>query len=454
MKTIKTLEIDIETYSDIDLLSAGVYPYAESSQFDLLLFGYSVDGSEVQVIDVVNGECIPDNILKALTDDSVIKYAHNASFERICMSVYLRRHYPEYFRSYSITEDTIGGYLDPASWRCTMVWSAYDGLPLSLRNVGAALHLDSQKMDEGKALIRLFCVPDKNGERHYPSEAPDKWELFREYNKRDVEVEMAIQQKLSRFPVPETVWDEYHLSEEINDRGILIDMPLVEQAVRIDAIIDRETFVGAQALMVKSTAKVSKKNENPFRGKVKCRCGRSYFFIPAAHRNYWECSARFDIAMPCDNPIIYDDALNAAWERLCTKLRRHADDILTPCLGQLAILEENINQGEILELENREKELRQRRYVLCKLCAENCITHEKLLQSEAEIEVEFAEIADKIDKISAVVDDTAEHLEIIYKLISTTSPQRLIGMIIEKITIDNGTAVFELKGGLKLREVM
>lgn len=219
-------------------------------------------------------------------------------------------------------------------------------------------------------------------------------------------------------------------------------------------IIDRETFVGAQALMVKSTAKACKKNENPFRGKVKCRCGRSYFFIPAAHRNYWECSARFDIAMPCDNPIIYDDALKAAWERLCTKLRRHADDILTPCLGQLAILEENMNQGEILELENREKELRQRRYVLCKLCAENCITHEKLLQSEAEIEAEFAEIADKIDKISAVVDDTAEHLEIIYKLISTTSPQRLIGMIIEKITIDNGTAVFELTGGLKLKEVM
>jgi hypothetical protein len=146
--------------------------------------------------------------------------------------------------------------------------------------------------------------------------------------------------------------------------------------------------------------------------------------------------------------------LKAAWERLCTKLRRHADDILTPCLGQLAILEENMNQGEILELENREKELRQRRYMLCKLCAENCITHEKLLQTEAEIEAEFAEIADRIERISAEVDDTAEHLEIIYKLVSTTSPQRLIGMIVEKITIDNGTAVFELIGGLKLKEVM
>lgn len=233
---MKTLELDLETFSDVDLLSAGVYPYAESSQFDLLLFGYSVDGGEVQVVDVVNGECIPDSILKALTDDSVLKYAHNASFERICLSVYLRRHYPEYFRSYSISEDTVGGYLDPAAWRCTMVWAAYDGLPLSLRNVGAALHLDSQKMDEGKALIRFFCVPDKNGVRHYPAEAPDKWAVFKQYNKRDVEVEMAIQQKLSRFPVPEAVWDEYHLSEEINDRGILIDMSLVEQAVRIDAL--------------------------------------------------------------------------------------------------------------------------------------------------------------------------------------------------------------------------
>lgn len=233
---MKTLELDLETFSDVDLLSAGVYPYAESSQFDLLLFGYSVDGGEVQVVDVVNGECIPDSILKALTDDSVLKYAHNASFERICLSVYLRRRYPEYFRSYSIPEDTVGGYLDPAAWRCTMVWAAYDGLPLSLRNVGSALHLDSQKMDEGKALIRFFCVPDKKGVRHYPAEAPDKWEVFKKYNKRDVEVEMAIQRKLSRFPVPEVVWDEYHLSEEINDRGILIDMPLVKQAVRIDAL--------------------------------------------------------------------------------------------------------------------------------------------------------------------------------------------------------------------------
>ena len=153
---MKTLELDFETFSDVDLLSAGVYPYAESSQFDLLLFGYSIDGGEVQVVDVVNGECIPDHILKALTDDSVLKYAHNASFERICLSVYLRRHYPEYFRSYSIPEDFVGGYLDPAAWRCTMVWAASDGLPLSLRNVGAALHLDSQKMDEGKALIRFF----------------------------------------------------------------------------------------------------------------------------------------------------------------------------------------------------------------------------------------------------------------------------------------------------------
>lgn len=245
---MKTLEIDIETFSDIDLLSAGVYPYAESQSFDLLLFGYSVDGGEVQVVDTACGETIPEYILKALTDDSVLKYAHNASFERICLSVYLRRNYPQHFRSYSIPDDTVGGYLDPAAWRCTMVWSAYDGLPLSLKNVGAALHLDAQKMDEGKALIRYFCVPDKNGARHYPAEAPEKWALFKQYNKRDVEVEMAIQQKLSRFPVPEAVWDEYHLSEEINDRGILIDMPLVEQAVRIDALTKSELTAELKSL--------------------------------------------------------------------------------------------------------------------------------------------------------------------------------------------------------------
>ena len=205
---MKTLELDLETFSDVDLLSAGVYPYAESSQFDLLLFGYSVDGGEVQVVDVVNGECIPDSILKALTDDSVLKYAHNASFERICLSVYLRRHYPEYFRSYSIPEDTVGGYLDPAAWRCTMVWAAYLGLPLSLKDVGTVLGLEKQKLEEGKNLIRVFCVPNRKGERTLPEEKKEDWELFQRYNKRDVETEMEIMRKLSRFPVPESVWEE------------------------------------------------------------------------------------------------------------------------------------------------------------------------------------------------------------------------------------------------------
>ena len=220
------------------------------------------------------------------------------------------------------------------------------------------------------------------------------------------------------------------------------------------AIIDRETFMAAQALLTKSVPKSGKKTDNPFRGKAHCTCGRSYFYKTAKHRDYWECTGRFGFDEPCKNPIIYDDALNAAWQRLCTKLRRHADDIITPCLVQLSILEENMNSGEISELEKQEKELLQRRYVLCRLCAENCITHEKLFESEKEIDSQLAEIDAKIEKLSNDIDDTAEQLELLYKLITTTSAERLVDLILEKIVIDNGTAVFELKGGLKLKEVL
>ena len=174
----------------------------------------------------------------------------------------------------------------------------------------------------------------------------------------------------------------------------------------------------------------------------------------AKHRDYWECTDRFDFDEPCKNPIIYDDALNAAWQRLCVKLKRHADDIITPCLVQLSMLEENMNSGEISELEKQEKELLQRRYVICQLCAENCITHEKLFESEKEIDSQLAEIDAKIEKLSNDIDDTAEQLELLYKLITTTSAERLVDLILEKIVIDNGTAVFELKGGLKLKEVL
>lgn len=237
---METISIDIETFSDVNLAECGVYKYAQSPDFEILLFGYSVDGGTIHVVDLANGEKIPDKILKALSDDSVIKWAFNANFERICLSEYLNRYYPEYFRSYSINEDTVNDYLDPASWRCTMIWSAYLGLPLSLKGVGAVLKLDAQKMDEGKELIKYFCVPcvptKSNGGRlrNYPYHAPDKWELFKKYNKRDVEVELAVKKKLSRFPVPDFVWEEYHLDQQINDRGIAVDMKLVSQAVRLD----------------------------------------------------------------------------------------------------------------------------------------------------------------------------------------------------------------------------
>ncbi len=239
MSKIQNLSIDLETFSSVSLKDCGVYKYAESQDAEILLFGYSADGKPVTVIDVAQGEKIPEEILAALSDDTVTKWAFNASFERIFLSIWLQRNYPEYFRSYSVPEDTVGRYLDPASWKCTMTWAAYMGLPLSLEQVGAVLKLSEQKMSEGKNLIRFFSVPrtpTKNNPatRNFPADAPDRWEVFKEYNKRDVEVEMQIQQKLSKFPVPDFVWDEYHLSEEINDRGILIDQTMVQNAIAID----------------------------------------------------------------------------------------------------------------------------------------------------------------------------------------------------------------------------
>ena len=241
MNEIKTLSIDIETYSDIDLSKCGVYKYTESTVFDILLFGYSVNGGEVQVIDLACGDSIPTEIIAALTDETVIKWAFNASFERICLSAWIRRYYRKDFYSYIIEEDTVRHYLDPEAWKCSMIWSAYMGLPLSLAGVGAVLGLEEQKLKEGKDLIRYFCVPCKptkvNGgrTRNLPEHDAEKWNLFKFYNRRDVEVEMSIQKKLSKYPVPDFVWDEYHIDQEINDRGIALDMEMVENAIDMDA---------------------------------------------------------------------------------------------------------------------------------------------------------------------------------------------------------------------------
>lgn len=241
MTKIDFLSIDIETYSSIDLGKCGVYKYAESPDAEVLLFSYSINSGEVTVVDVANGEEIPEKVLAALSDGTVIKWAFNAAFERIFLSVWLKRYYPQYFKSYSIPEDTVSNYLDPSSWRCSMIWSAYMGLSLSLESVGAVLNLDNQKMKEGKALIRYFCKPcaatKSNGgrTRNLPEHDPEKWETFKKYNIRDVEVEMSIQHKLSRFPVPDFVWEEYHIDQEINDRGIALDMNVVKNAILFDA---------------------------------------------------------------------------------------------------------------------------------------------------------------------------------------------------------------------------
>lgn len=258
-EVIKKLSIDLETFSSVSI-KCGVYHYSESPDAEVLLFGYSINDEPVIVVDVANGEKIPDYVLAALTDDSVTKWAFNASFERIFLSYWLKRNYPEYFKSYSVPEDSVSNYLDPSSWKCSMIWSAYMGLPLSLEGVGAVLGLEQQKLKEGKDLIKYFCVPCKptksNGgrTRNMPSDDPDKWELFKKYNKRDVEVEMSIQQKLSRFPVPDSVWDEYHIDQEINDRGILLDMDVVTNAIKFD------TFSKA---MLMGTLKDKTDLENP-----------------------------------------------------------------------------------------------------------------------------------------------------------------------------------------------
>lgn len=241
MVKMKELSIDLETYSDVDLKKSGVYRYAESPNFEILLFAYSVDNDPVIVIDIAQGECVPDDIHAALSDGTITKWAYNASFERVCLSYWLKKNYPEHFYSYSIPEDTVGNYLAPASWKCSRIWGAYMGLPLSLEGVGAVLKLSDQKMKEGKDLIKYFCTPCKatkvNGgrTRNLPEHDLEKWTVFKSYNRRDVEVELSIKERFSKYPVPDFIWDEYHLDQEINDRGIGVDMQLVANAIDIDA---------------------------------------------------------------------------------------------------------------------------------------------------------------------------------------------------------------------------
>lgn len=242
---MRSLSIDIETKSGVDLARCGVYRYCEDPLFGILLFGVSVDGGPVEVYDLACGEKLPDQLISALSDTTVLKSAFNASFERICISAWLRRNHPDMFRGYGIGGETLP-YLDPSGWRCTMVWSAYLGLPLSLANVGKILKLENQKLKEGSDLIRYFCSPCRPTKTNcgrtwnLPEHASDKWELFKRYNKRDVEVEMQIQQRLCNHPVPASVWDEYHLDQMINDRGIRLDMDLVHSAIRLDGLSSSE----------------------------------------------------------------------------------------------------------------------------------------------------------------------------------------------------------------------
>ena len=240
---MKTLSIDIETYSSTPLQKSGVYRYVEAPDFEILLFGYSVDGAAVQVVDLTSDEKIPKDVLDALIDDQVIKWAFNANFERICLSEHLKRmgiSLDPFYDNHPLSNEP-SRYLNPESWRCSMIWAATMGLPLSLEGVGAVLGLEKQKLTEGKELIKFFCQPctptKSNGQRtrNFPYHAPDKWAAFKRYNIRDVETEMSIQNRLQKFPVPDFVWDEYHIDQEINDRGVALDLPLVRQAIDMDA---------------------------------------------------------------------------------------------------------------------------------------------------------------------------------------------------------------------------
>ena len=236
---INMITIDIETKSDKDISKCGIYAYTDTPYFDILLFAYSIDGQPVQVVDTANGEEIPENVLAALVDENVIKRAFNVNFERVCLSKYLRKNYPQYFQSYSIDEDTVGDFLNPESWHCSMIHARTLGLPSSLAEVGKVLGIEQQKMTDGKALVKFFCVPydtvDGVPQFHNPKDYPDKWEIFKAYNKRDVEAELEIDRKLSRFPVPDFIWQEFYLDQEINDRGILVDMQLADKAINLDA---------------------------------------------------------------------------------------------------------------------------------------------------------------------------------------------------------------------------
>ena len=249
---INMITIDIETRSDKDISKCGVYAYTDTPYFDILLFAYSIDGQPVQVVDTANGEEIPENVLAALADENVVKRAFNCNFERVCLSKYLRENYPQYFQSYSIDEDTVGDFLNPESWHCSMIHARTLGLLLSLAEVGKVLGIEQQKMTEGKALIKFFCVPydtiDGVPQFHSPTDYPDKWEIFKAYNKRDVEAELEIDRRLSRFPVPDFLWKEFYLDQEINDRGILVDMQLADKAIGLDAKAKEELTAEVQKL--------------------------------------------------------------------------------------------------------------------------------------------------------------------------------------------------------------
>lgn len=251
---MKELSIDLETYSDVDIKQCGVYKYTDTPNFDILLFSYSIDGGDVITIDLASGEEIPITVINALTNDAIVKWAFNANFERVCLSVWLRKYYPQYFKGYYAGGTLVNNYLNPTSWRCSKVWANYMGLPHSLKAVGKELNLTHQKMQQGKELIRYFCSPcdptKKNGmrTRNLPEHNPSDWEIFKQYNKRDVEVELAIKEILKLTPVSDDIWLQYTQDQIINDRGVRIDSTFVQRALQTDTSTRKKNFITLKKL--------------------------------------------------------------------------------------------------------------------------------------------------------------------------------------------------------------
>lgn len=429
MSKIKQLSCDIETFNSVDLKKSGVYKYAESPDFEILLFGYSVDGGDVQVIDFTAGETLPCEIIDALTDDHVQKWAFNANFERVCLS----RHLSDMgisldpFADNHHSADILGlaRYLNPESWRCAMVWSAYMGMPLSLEGAGAVLGLEKQKLTEGKDLIRYFCKPCNptiaNGKRtrNLPKHAPDKWDSFRAYNIRDVETEMSIQAKLAKFPVPDEVWGEYTLDQEINDRGVQLDMTREAPQYHVkgshEAIIRPEVFDLVQAELHKQKRSGKTRTcTHTFSSQIICgECGgtfgakkwRTTTGGERLQRMIWQCNEKYRVKgkINCHTPHLTDNQLEYAFVTAFNLILRQKEQYISDYEPIIEMLTDvSALEKETATLREQQDEL----YTLVK----NCIDEKARQGNDPALATQHKKLIGLYDAVKARLDDIASEI--------------------------------------------